>query len=562
MKLLFKLTLCFSTLLMGNSLIAQDNVNKAYLESFNKEWKNVDWKPKTNHPKEDASNTEIYKYHLSNVIEYLNSQDILELSILQQDNRAKMLNKLAHYRERGIFPINEGYNKTTPIFIDKHNTYCAVGHLMRHSGYDYLAREIQTKENPAYVMDITTNGVAKWGALYGFSLSELALIQVPYVPAWEYRDHVNTSELFVHSFLTCGTNGTDSFDVDGSGVCEVTDEFIQFCFVSANMEGKDDPYVNASDYNKSIEGLKVYNDNGLLYEFIAGDTIKPYETMFLVTQWNGSGAMPDNYREIDTSVGVLPDTSGSFYFVFPTNLYSWQTPSGQLDTIDIAYGPTETQGAIASNFSLGSFAGDTGLVNTTRRSSMGCVTVWDSIDCDLSPSSLSTLEPVPVEFISLTGSISDGQVVLQWQTASELNNSHFVVEKSPNGKDFSAIGTVKGSGTTNTIQSYSFIDENIRIENIYRLKQIDYDGKFDYSTTIVVEDVRERNVVRQSADRIFVELPSKKGYTLQVTDLSGKIIQQNEVTENVTIDKHQLGSGIFTVSLLSSSRTYSQLISL
>lgn len=90
---------------------------------------------------------------------------------------------------------------------------------------------------------------------------------------------------------------------------------------------------------------------------------------------------------------------------------------------------------------------------------------------------------LPVELTSFEAKsmdISSNQLL--WQTSSETNNVGFDIERSGNGTQWEAIDFVPGIGTTNTNQSYSFIDHRpITGYNYYRLKQIDYDGKFEYS---------------------------------------------------------------------------------
>lgn len=95
---------------------------------------------------------------------------------------------------------------------------------------------------------------------------------------------------------------------------------------------------------------------------------------------------------------------------------------------------------------------------------------------------------IPVELTSFVASVSGNSVKLNWSTATELNNAGFEIERKLSGGEWVKIGFVKGAGTTTVTQNYSFTDKNLSSGKFsYRLKQIDFDGKFEYSKTIEVD---------------------------------------------------------------------------
>jgi len=111
---------------------------------------------------------------------------------------------------------------------------------------------------------------------------------------------------------------------------------------------------------------------------------------------------------------------------------------------------------------------------------------------------------IPIELTSFTASILQNEkaVQLNWTTATETNNSGFEIQKCPSlipsrregtlqtplWGDWGAIGFVPGFGTTTEPKSYSFIDKNVLTGTYkYRLKQIDFDGTFEYSNEIEVD---------------------------------------------------------------------------
>lgn len=106
----------------------------------------------------------------------------------------------------------------------------------------------------------------------------------------------------------------------------------------------------------------------------------------------------------------------------------------------------------------------------------------------------NNMDRLPVELLSFTGQATDNSVMLKWSTASEVNNSYFSVERSNDGLNFKEITVVQGAGTTNSLKNYSFEDKYpIKGRLYYRLKQVDFNGQFDYSPVVSVQvDIDQR----------------------------------------------------------------------
>lgn len=109
---------------------------------------------------------------------------------------------------------------------------------------------------------------------------------------------------------------------------------------------------------------------------------------------------------------------------------------------------------------------------------------------------------VPVELTSFTAQANNNEVVLNWSTATEINNSGFEIEKrqvfSPQSSignmNWNVVGFVPGFGTTTEPKSYSFTDDDISEANYqYRLKQIDFDGSYEYSNIVEVSIINADN---------------------------------------------------------------------
>jgi hypothetical protein len=95
---------------------------------------------------------------------------------------------------------------------------------------------------------------------------------------------------------------------------------------------------------------------------------------------------------------------------------------------------------------------------------------------------------VPVELNSFSADVLEDRIILSWITSTETNNSQFVIERSYNSIDYNSIGTVDGKGTTTIKTYYSFEDNDLTSDKrYYRLKQVDYNGTYSYSSIVKVD---------------------------------------------------------------------------
>lgn len=100
----------------------------------------------------------------------------------------------------------------------------------------------------------------------------------------------------------------------------------------------------------------------------------------------------------------------------------------------------------------------------------------------------STNTPLPIELIDFNAKQVDSQVVLNWSTASELNNDFFTIERLNDKDEFNKLFTIPGKGTTAITNYYEIIDPSpLAGINYYRLMQTDLDGQFSYSKIVIVD---------------------------------------------------------------------------
>lgn len=142
---------------------------------------------------------------------------------------------------------------------------------------------------------------------------------------------------------------------------------------------------------------------------------------------------------------------------------------------------------------------------------------------------------VPVELTSFTAVSQNQQVTLNWSTATELNNNGFEVQRSVANSDFVTVGFVKGAGTTTEQKDYSYTDKNLSNGlYTYRLKQIDYNGLYEFSNAIEV-DVRSLNdySLEQNYPNPF-NPTTKIGYVLS-EKTNVKIVVTNTIGEQIAV---------------------------
>lgn len=170
---------------------------------------------------------------------------------------------------------------------------------------------------------------------------------------------------------------------------------------------------------------------------------------------------------------------------------------------------------------------------------------------------------VPVELTSFTAEVKANNVLLNWSTATETNNRGFEIEKSY-GEEFFVIGFIQGMGTISDPQNYSFVDKDVQARQYsYRLKQINFNGTYEYSRTIEVTvnapyDFRlSQNYPNpfNPSTTIRYSIPTAEFVTLKVYDLYGQEVstlvseQKQEGSYSVKFDGSNLASGVYVYKL-------------
>ncbi|MEZ4772571.1 MAG: T9SS type A sorting domain-containing protein [Bacteroidia bacterium] len=170
----------------------------------------------------------------------------------------------------------------------------------------------------------------------------------------------------------------------------------------------------------------------------------------------------------------------------------------------------------------------------------------------------------PVELVHFSTSKTEGGVLLEWQTASELNNEGFAVEHSTDVSNWDYLGFVEGQGTSMEAHDYQFIHGNPTYgENYYRLRQVDFDGKFEYSDIRSVEFGGLEHQIK-----VFPN-PAKTHFNVQISDdfrqasirvfdLSGRLVFEQELdggNQSLVIDVNAWPSEIYLIRVVEDGRS-------
>lgn len=174
----------------------------------------------------------------------------------------------------------------------------------------------------------------------------------------------------------------------------------------------------------------------------------------------------------------------------------------------------------------------------------------------------------PVELIRFNAEGQGAGIQLEWETATEQNSSHFVVERSLDAYAFEAIESMPSNGNSNTLKRYDHFDSNVQrgVDYYYRLRMVDLDGTFEYSNVLNVRlDAQARIQVKAypnpAQEQINLKLsnfreaaPETDKLVLKVFNHIGQAVYQRELSlsanaeETLTLSLNGWQTGIYYAS--------------
>jgi len=169
---------------------------------------------------------------------------------------------------------------------------------------------------------------------------------------------------------------------------------------------------------------------------------------------------------------------------------------------------------------------------------------------------------IPVELVSFEAERKNSVSELTWITATEINNSHFDVERSVDGERYEVVGKVDGNGTTTNEQTYSYTDTRpVNGKNYYRLAQYDFDGTMTHTAVRVVsfESLAATNEIvvypNPVVEYVVIESSNEiEPITVQIYNVTGALVIETKQETGTQIDMSQLPSGQYTVKAFNANR--------
>jgi hypothetical protein len=298
----------------------------------------------------------------------------------------------------------------------------------------------------------------------------------------------------------------------------------------------------------------------------------PWEIVFRTSDLLVSGGTSDNIARYDLSGTYLDNlvtglnfpeqirelASGNIIaagFSTPSGLYIYDSNGAQLNYFGAVTGLRGCYQLLSGNYLVTSGTGVHEINGTTG-------TLVRTVIAGVSARFIEPFDvaAVPVELTTFSANVVNGVVVLSWSTSTETNNSGFEVERSIDNNVFSKIAFVPGFGTTTEPKSYDYSDQSVNSGTYYyRLKQIDYDGTFNYSDVVEVnvslptDFALEQNYPNpfNPSTSIQFSLPVDANVTIGVYNLMGEKVADvvssdySAGTHKVNFDASSLSSGIY-----------------
>jgi len=161
-----------------------------------------------------------------------------------------------------------------------------------------------------------------------------------------------------------------------------------------------------------------------------------------------------------------------------------------------------------------------------------------------------TVSSLPVTLTTFSGKTSSEGNLLTWKTTSETNNKGFQIERSADAKTFENIGFVDGMGDNRGDKTYTFLDAKPYFKTYYRLKQLDWDGKSEYSRIITVkQDKTKLSVYPNPAKSEFFVSGLDREEAVEIRNSEGRVMLEQKVNPAQPVRTDKLLNGLYLIKV-------------
>gem|GEM_PF-1749058 len=356
----------------------------------------------------------------------------------------------------------------------------------------------------------------------------------------------NSGNIIIDGVSTAASSNQEAMHMDASGA------------TFNNMAGALFKALNSPDDGLQVDsGCIVNNDGDIRIDLCAGEAIETFAGFTFNNTSNATFAPGSSPGEFELKGDLDLGTSTTTFEINGT------THTTQYDRIENFTGSTLTITNAIAHLDWGAYmpaVGEkytiidgSGLVSGTFASitSSNPSIVYTVDYSDATEVEIEVTEVLPVELASFNGRIENTTTYLSWETYSESNNDYFVIEHSIDGRNFTMLNKVYGNGTTSTISNYSYTHEQpARMDNYYRLKQVDYDGGFEYSSVLhLLNEINDTPVDIYPNPARDVLIYEGAAATLTFYNMFGTQVMQQSTAGKSNIDISQLNAGTYIIEI-------------
>jgi hypothetical protein len=256
-------------------------------------------------------------------------------------------------------------------------------------------------------------------------------------------------------------------------------------------------------------------------------------------------------------------SSGKYDIILHTGVFDEAGTSGKIAPIK-----TDTSNTSVSGWGVaGDLAADNSSYRTSSHGKIKSYNLTSFSDFGVGDGGGSAL---PIELLSFTVRLSKNKAILTWTLATEINNDFFTVERTLDGISFEEVLEMPGAGNSFSPLTYIANDENpLPGKSYYRLKQTDYDGQFEYSSLVELDnnyanDINSYDITHIDNTKVVIsyQVIKNKQYDLYVYDITGKIVKHDRIYSEEGFNQYELdiknySSGTYFISLQNQNEVYS-----